>query len=114
PPTPKIKPVDEGIAPSGWAWWKDDPQTGRRVVLVKARSFEGTKDPSTFELAGVSLRLYEKTGKSYTYVKTERALFDEGSGVLKSEAPVTIIRNVPADKDAEDPKEASRHVRVTT
>ncbi|HEY7212468.1 MAG TPA: LptA/OstA family protein [Bryobacteraceae bacterium] len=113
-PAPPIKPVDEGIAPSGWAWWKDDPQTGRRVVTVNARSFEGTHDPSTFELTGVALRLFEKNGKSYTYIKTEKARFDEGSQVLKSEAPVYIVRNVPADKDAEDPKEAQRHVRITT
>src|SRR5579884_4037027 len=94
---PKIKPADEGVAPSGWEEWKDDPQTGKRTFYIKARSFEGTKDPSTFELAGVALRLYDKTGNYYSYVKTERARFDEGSGVLKSEAPVYIVRNVPAD-----------------
>ncbi|HLH02253.1 MAG TPA: LptA/OstA family protein [Bryobacteraceae bacterium] len=113
-PTPPIKTVDEGIAPSGWQWTKDDPQTGKRIVRVDARSFEGTKDPSTFELTGVALRLYEKTGNSYTYVKTERARFDEGSGILKSEAPVYIVRDVPADKDAEDKAVAEKHVRVST
>jgi lipopolysaccharide export system protein LptA len=111
---PPIKTVDEGIAPSGWEWTKDDPQTGKRIVLVDAKSFEGTKDPSTFELTGVALRLYDKTGNKYTYVKTERARFDEGSGVLKSEAPVYIVRDVPADKNAEDKAVAEKHVRVST
>lgn len=110
---PAIKPIDEGIAPSGWEWKKDDPVTGP-VVRVRARSYEGTRDPSTFELKGVALRLYDKRGKSYTFVRTEQAIFDEGSGVLKSEAAVYIVMNVPATKDAEDPREAAKRVRVTT
>jgi lipopolysaccharide export system protein LptA len=110
---PPIKPVDEGVAPTGWEYKEDDPQTGP-VVRVNARSFEGTRDPSTFELKGVILRLYDKKGKSYTYVKTEQALFDEGSGILKSEAPVYLVINVPRDKNAEDKNEAAKRVRVTT
>jgi lipopolysaccharide export system protein LptA len=110
---PPIKPVDEGVAPTGWEYKEDDPQTGP-VVRVNARSFEGTRDPSTFELKGVVLRLYDKKGKSYTYVKTEQALFDEGSGILKSEAPVYMVINVPTDKNAEDKNEAAKRVRVTT
>ena len=61
------------------------------MVRVHAKSYEGTRDPSSFELKGVSLRLYDKGGKYYTYVQTEQALFDEGSGILKSEAPVYIV-----------------------
>jgi lipopolysaccharide export system protein LptA len=110
---PAIKPVDEGVAPTGWEYKEDDPQTGP-VVRVNARSYEGTRDPSTFELKGVVLRLYDKKGKSYTYVKTEQALFDEGSGILKSEAPVYLVINVPTDKNAEDKNEAAKRVRVTT
>ncbi len=111
---PAIRPVDEGLAPSGWSYTKDDPQTNRPIVKVNARAFEGTHDPSTFELKGMSLRLYDKNGATYTYVKSEQALFDEGSGVLKSEAPVYIVMHVPRDKDAEDKNEAAKRVRVTT
>lgn len=111
---PAIRTVDEGVAPSGWRYQKDDPQTNRPIVRVDARSFEGTHDPSTFELKGVALRLYDKSGSSYTYVKTEQALFDEGSGVLKSEAPVYIVVNVPTGKEAENKDEAAKRVRVTT
>jgi lipopolysaccharide export system protein LptA len=110
---PPIKDVDEGVAPSGWEWKKDDPVTGP-VVRVRADSYEGTRDPSTFELKGVALRLYDKKGKSYTFVQTAQAIFDEGSGVLKSKAPVYIVMNVPADKNAEDEKEAAKRVRVHT
>ncbi len=113
-PTPPIRPGDEGLAPSGWEYKKYDPETNKTVVKVNARSFEGTHAPSTFELKGVALRLYHKSGASYTYVKTEQALFDEGSGILKSEAPVLIVMNVPVDKDAEDKNEAAKRVRVTT
>lgn len=111
---PAIRTIDEGVAPSGWRYQKDDPQSNRPVVRVDARSFEGTHDPSTFELKGVALRLYDKSGSSYTYVKTESALFDEGSGILKSEAPVYIVVNVPTEKDAENKDEAKKRVRVTT
>ncbi len=112
-PAPAMTPGLEGVAPSGWQYKEDDPQTGP-VVRVYARSYEGTHDPSSFELKGVTLRLYDKKGKNYTYVQTEQALFDEGSGILKSEAPVHIVMNVPVAKDAEDPKEAAKRVRVTT
>ncbi len=111
---PAIRTVDEGVAPSGWRYQKDDPQTNRPIVRVDARAFEGTHDPSTFELKGMALKLYDKSGSSYTYVKSEQALFDEGSGVLKSEAPVYIVINVPTGKDAENKNEAAKRVRVAT
>ncbi len=113
-PAPRIKTGDEGLAPSGWQYSKSDPQTNKPIVRVVAKAFEGTHDPSTFELKGVGLRIYHKTASSYTYVKTEQALFDEGSGVLKSEAPVFIVMNVPADQDAEDKAVAAKRVRVST
>jgi lipopolysaccharide export system protein LptA len=112
--SPHIKTGYEAQAPTGWQYRKDDPQTGKPVVRVTARSFEATHDPSTFELHALALKLYNKGGSSYTYVKTERALFNEGSGVLKADGPVSIVMNVPTDKDAEDKNEASKRVRVTT
>ena len=65
----------EGLAPSGWSYHKDDPQTNKPIVKVDAKSFEGTHDPSTFELKEVSLRLYDKDGSTYTYVKSEKGVF---------------------------------------
>ncbi len=112
--TPLVRGGVEGLAPSGWSWFKHDPQTNKLMVRVDATSFEGTRDPSTFELKGVRLRLYAKSGNSYTYVKSERALFDERSGFLKSEAPVYIVRDVPADRDAEDKNEAAKRVKIYT
>ncbi len=111
---PAIRPIDEGVARSGWFYQKADPQTNKPVVRVDARAFEGTKDPSTFELVDAVFRLYDKNGSSYTYVQTARALFDEGSGVMKSEAPVYIVMHVPAGKNAADEAVAAKHVRVHT
>jgi lipopolysaccharide export system protein LptA len=113
-PTPKIKNGYEAQAPTGWRYRKDDPQTGKPIVRVEAKAFQATHDPSTFELQALALRLYNKDGASYTYVKTDQALFNEGSGILKAAGPVSMVINVPADRDAEDKNEAAKRVRVTT
>jgi lipopolysaccharide export system protein LptA len=111
---PKVAVGLEAIAPTGWSWKKDDAQANKPIVRVNAKSFQATHDPSTFELHDLRLRLYDKDAASYTYVKSPKALFNEGTGTLKSEAPVTIIRDVPADKDAENKAEADKRVRVET
>ncbi len=113
-PTPKIKNGYEAQAPTGWRYAKDDPTTGKPVVRVEAKSFQATHDPSTFELQSLALRLFNKDGRSYTYVTTAHALFNDGSGILKADGPVWMVINVPADKDAADKSEAAKRVRVTT
>jgi lipopolysaccharide export system protein LptA len=113
-PMPQIRTGYEAHAPRGWQYGKDDPQTGKPVVRVTAKSFQATHDPSTFELQALALRLYNKGGSAYTFVKTDRALFNEGSGLLKADGPVWIVMNVPSDKDADNKDEASKRVRVTT
>ncbi len=112
-PVPHIKVGDEGIA-QDWHEEKTDDRTGKPIMRAVADSFEGTHDPSTFELRGVRLRLYDKNAGTYTYVQTQKAFFNEGSGLLQSNAPVHIIINVPADKNAEDASEAKKRVQVTT
>lgn len=111
--TPRIKVGFEATA-SEWNYAKSDDKTGRPIVRVHAKSFEATHDPSTFELREISLRLYSDDGGSYTYVQSDRAFFDERTGLMKSDAPVFIVRDVPADKDGADKAEANKHVRVTT
>jgi len=111
---PQIKTGYDGVARSGWRYQKGDPQTGKPMIRVDAESFEGTHDPSTFELRAVRLRLFDKSAATYTYVKADKALFDEGSGLLKSNGPVYIVMNVPAAENAEDPKAAEKRVRITT
>lgn len=113
-PVPAIDTTLEALAKSGWHWWKDDPQTNRPMVDVKAKSFQGAHQPSTFELTDVRLRLYHKDADSYTYVSSGHAFFDEKSEVLKSDGPVSIVMNVPSDKDAENKDQVAKLVRVET
>ena len=113
-PPPQIAPRYEATSPQGWHYQKDDPQTNKPVVKVEAASAQATHDPSTFEIHGLALRLYDKDASSYTYVKSDKAFFDERSGLLKSDGPVYIVINVPSDKDAADKSEADKRVRVTT
>ena len=113
-PVPVIDTTLEALAKSGWHWWKDDPETNRPMVDVKAKSFQGAHQPSTFELTDVRLRLYHKDADSYTYVSSGHAFFDEKSEVLKSDGPVSIIMNVPSDKDAEKKEQVAKLVRVET
>ena len=110
---PQIDTQHEAMAQT-WAYQKDDPLTNKPVVRVRAKSFQATHDPSTFELHELALRLYNKTATSYTYVKSDRAFFDERSKVMKSDGPVSIMMNVPADRDAEDKHEIDKRVRVQT
>ncbi len=101
-PAPPIKTGLEAVARGGWHEYKHDPRTNKIVVQVDAKGFQATKDPSTFELQDLALRLYNKDASSYTYIRTDRALFDERSGVMKSQDPVSIVIDVPADKNAAD------------
>src|SRR5438067_12709922 len=78
-PIPAISTSLEALANSGWHWWKDDPQTNRPIVDVKAKSFQGAHQPSTFELKDVRLRLYDKDAGHYTYVRSGQAFFNEAA-----------------------------------
>jgi len=111
---PILDPRDAGTAPLGWRYTKDDPQTNRPVVRASAASFRATNNPSTFELHGLALKLFNKKDANYTYIKADQALFDERSGVMTSEGPVSIVMNVPVDKDAENNDELAKRVQVRT
>jgi lipopolysaccharide export system protein LptA len=113
-PVPQIAKKYKGEALSGWRYNTDDPQTNKPVVRATAKSYRATDNPSTFDIQEMGLRLYDKKASSYTYVKSDRAVLDEGSGQLKSSGQVTIVMNVPADKDVEDKAELAKHVHVTT
>jgi lipopolysaccharide export system protein LptA len=113
-PSPAIKPGLDAISPSGWHWKKSDPETGKPIVLAAAESAQATHDPSTFEIHGLAMRLYDKNAGSYTYIQSDKALFDERSGLLKSDGPVTIVMNVPSDQNAADKDVVAKRVHVQT
>jgi lipopolysaccharide export system protein LptA len=116
PHTAATPTVDPGLVAIGrrWGYNKDDPTTNRPIVRVEADSFQDTKDPSVFALKGLSLRLYDKHAGKYTLVKAASALFDEGSGVMRSQSPVSVVMNVPADVAVNDSKVLDKHVHVET
>lgn len=111
---PSIATKFDARADQGWVYKKDNAEANRPMVSASARSYAATKSPSVFELTGLALRLYSKDASHYTYIQGEKALFDEGSGVLTSTSPVTIFVNIPSDKDASQPAEISKYVRVDT
>lgn len=113
-PPPAIKPGLDAISPTGWRWKKSDPESGKPIVVAEAESAQATHDPSTFEIHGLAMRLYDKAATAYTYIKSDRALFDERSGLLKSEGAVTIVMNVPADQDAANRDLVAKRVHVQT
>ncbi|HZS54960.1 MAG TPA: LptA/OstA family protein [Bryobacteraceae bacterium] len=113
-PMPAIKPGLDAISPSGWHWKKSDPETGKPIVLAEADSAQATHDPSTFEIHGLAMRLYDKQAGDYTYIKSDKALFDERSGLLRSDGPVMIVINVPADQDASNKDVVAKRVHVQT
>jgi lipopolysaccharide export system protein LptA len=113
-PVPQIAKKYKGEALSGWRYNTDDPQTNKPTVRATATSYHATDSPSILDIQGLKLRLFDKKASSYTFVMSDQALLDEGSGQLKSSGPVTIVMNVPADKDAEDKAELAKRVRVTT
>ncbi len=112
--TPPIKPGLDAISPTGWRWKKSDPETGKPITIAEAESAQATHDPSTFEIHGLAMRLYDKSAGAYTYIKSDKAFFDEGSGLLKSDGPVTIVMNVPADQDAANKDVVAKRVHVET
>ncbi|HEY3454581.1 MAG TPA: LPS export ABC transporter periplasmic protein LptC [Bryobacteraceae bacterium] len=113
-PVPHIAKKYRGEALQGWRWNSDDAETNKPVVRATAKSYHATDTPSTLDIQGLRLRLYDKKASSYTYVTSDQAVFDEASEILKSAGPVTIVMNVPADKDIEDKAELAKRVRVTT
>ena len=97
-----------------WTYGKDDPVSNRPMVRVEADSFQATKDPSTFELKGLSLRLFNKADAKYTLVSGNNALFNEGTGIMQSEGPVSVVMGVPVAVAPTDSKQLAKYVHIET
>lgn len=110
---PHVKLGYEALARK-WSYKVDDPLTNRPTVIVDAESFEATHEPSTFELKGLSLRLFNKNAGKYTLVKADSALLDEGTGILKSTGPVKVVMSVPEKTAVSDMPALAKYVHVET
>lgn len=115
PETPT--PLASGIEATaeGWKFRKtDDNRRGPNgepcpVVEVAAKAFHQVKEPASFELQGVDLKLFRDCGKSVDEVKSAKASFDTTSGDLYSEGQVEITMGVPPDRTG-----SSRLVKIVS
>ncbi len=111
---PQIRKGIEHLADRGWTWTKSDPVTNRPISKLAAKISLATSDPSTFELHDLRFRIYAKSGDKYTFVSSPKAMYEERSGVMKSEGAVHIVVDVPLDKNAEDPAQVAKRVQIDT
>ena len=111
---PGLLATNTDATATAWHWQKDDPQTNCPVVRVDSRTFRAIHDPQLFQLDDVKLRLYNKGCSSYTFVQSGKAEFDTWTGVLTSAGDVSILMQVPADKNPDDQAATSKLVRVRT
>ncbi len=95
--SPPPKPLETGIdaRSSDWVWVKNDGQ--KKIVEVRARSFEQGKSPSQVQLQGLELRLYHKDGSEFDLVHSASAQFDMTAKKLYSDGDVDITMGVPVD-----------------
>jgi len=110
PPAPMSPTVD--ATGTGWVYKRSNAVTHQPEVRAEARAYSRIKEPSTSLVEDLKLRLYNKEGSSYTYVQSAKAVFDEQSGVMTSDGDVSIIMNVPADKEPDDKVATAKLIRV--
>lgn len=104
---PPAKPLRNGIdaTAEGWHYRKtDDNHRGPGgepcpVVEIAAKSFTQVKEPATFDLEGVELKLFHDCGTALNEVKSAKASFDTSTGLLYSEGDVEITIGASADAD---------------
>jgi lipopolysaccharide export system protein LptA len=111
-PPPLLNPNYEASGGKGWIYRKSDPITHQPIVLAEMDVYERVKEPSTSRVGGLRLRLYNKSGKTYTYVESAHATFDEASGVMTSDDEVSIMMSVPADKEPNDKAATAKLMRI--
>ncbi len=104
-----VQPLPSGIEATakGWVFSKNSGECPQ--VEVHARAFRQIKDPSTFELEGVDVKLFRECGKEYNHVTSEKAQFDTVSGVMFSEGEAHITLGIPAGQ-----AESDRFVQVVS
>lgn len=87
-------PLPANISATADFWTWELKQGEHPKVTVKARTFQQVKEPSTFLLEGVEMRVYAADGGSYSLVKSARANFDTAGGELYSEGEVDITTGI--------------------
>ena len=65
-------PPNTAATAEGWSWTKTTGQC--TDVEVKARSFQQVREPSSFQLEGLEMKVFRSCGKTYDFIKSARLI----------------------------------------
>jgi len=91
----KPKKMAPGLSANYHGWTYSHTSSQKTVIQLHADDFQELDGKD--ELAGVTLDIYSKDGQKYDHIKSAKAEFDVGSGMLYSDGEVEITLNVPLD-----------------
>ncbi len=78
--------------------WTHDIKDGERLkARISARNFRQIKEPATFLLDGLEMKIYGAAGDTYDRVTTAQATFDLGNGSMFAEGEVEIEMDLQAE-----------------
>ncbi len=90
-------PLPDNISATADDWSYNIKEGDRTKVNVRARSFEQIKEPSTFMLHGLKMRINDKDGLKYDLVESAQATFDTATRTMHSEGEVHITMGLNLD-----------------
>lgn len=88
-------PLPRNIQAEGRDWVYTHHEGDRPRVEVRAARMRQIDRPAELELEGVELRIFDRDGLKYDFVKSAFARFDARNGDLYSDAEVEITLGVP-------------------
>jgi lipopolysaccharide export system protein LptA len=91
----KPKKLAPGLTSSFHGWNYRHTSSQKTVIQLHADDMQELD--GKYELAGVTLDIYNKDGQKYDHIQSAKAEFDVGSGWLYSDGEVEITLNVPLD-----------------
>ena len=109
----KPRSLPDNVSSLATDWVHAPTKNGLPTYEIKAKNYRMSADGNRVELEGVTLKLFTKDAKNFDEVKSAKADFDTGNGVLVSEGDVEITRGIPADP-AEAAKRASKLMVIKT
>ncbi len=107
-PAKLSEPLPDGIEATAKEWVYHHKNGDCPQLEVHAKKFRQIKEPSVFELEGVSLLMFQDCGKEYNHVRTVKAQFDQSTGEMFSQGEAQITLGIPAGQE-----ESDKQVHVT-
>ena len=112
PQRPANLPKSVSALAREWEW--ENTRDGKPHVRVRARNFVHNAQSNRVDLTGVELQLFQKDGKSFDRVRSEKADFDLNASQMFSEGEVEITMAVPADQPAANATQSGRLMTIRT